>query len=122
MHHRDLRQSQCTNRCDQHPHDLYLKSAAAGNTFALTRLGSLAQEKELSLDRAKQGLAILESLRPMMKHSPFHIEVLNSDGSVSFDRLAQRFWLEGAVRGNPMAQAYLADDIMERPLKQKMKI
>ena len=95
-----------------HPHDLYLQSAASGNTFALTRLGSLAQEQGLSLERAMRGLAILNNLRPS-ENLPFDEQVITSDCSISNDALAKRFWFEGAIRGNPMAQAYLADEIME---------
>lgn len=98
----------------RHPHDLYLKSAASGNTFALTKLGSLAQDQELSHERAKLGLAILEKLRPNGDVPFVDEKIAKNDGSISFDALAKQFWYEGAVRGNPMAQAYLADDVMEQ--------
>jgi len=113
MHHHPDSAARTHNNNSRHPHDLYLKSAAFGNAFALTKLGSLSQEKELSFERAKQGLAILGSLRSD-EDSLIDEQVVNSDGSISFDALAHKFWLEGAVRGNPLAQAYLADDMMER--------
>jgi len=116
MHHKDSRHSPTTDNSSQHPHDLYLQSAASGNTFALTRLGNLAQEQELSVARAKRGLEILETLRPNQE-ALFNEEIVDSDGSISLGALGRRFWLEGAVRGNPMAQAYLADDIMEVAVK-----
>jgi hypothetical protein len=95
-----------------HPHDLYLKSAESGNTFALTRLGSLAQEQKLSLERAMRGVAILNNLRPS-EELPFEEQIIGDEYSISYDALAKRFWFEGAVRGNPLAQAHLADEVME---------
>lgn len=95
-----------------HPHDLYLKSAESGNTFALTRLGSLAKEQELSLERAMRGVAILNNLRPS-EELPFEEQIIGDECSISYDALAKRFWFEGAVRGNPLAQAHLADEVME---------
>jgi hypothetical protein len=89
-----------------------LKSAESGNTFALTRLGSLAQEQKLSLERAMRGVAILNNLRPS-EELPFEEQIIGDECSISYDALAKRFWFEGAVRGNPLAQAHLADEVME---------
>jgi hypothetical protein len=116
MHHQESRDADAptSESFSRHPHDLYLKSAASGNTFALTKLGSLAQDQELSLERALLGLAVLEKLRPNGDVPFVDEEVVKNDGSISFGALAKRFWYEGAVRGNPMAQAYLADDVMEQ--------
>lgn len=124
MHHNDSRPSPETSNFSRHPHDFYLKSAASGNAFALSKLGNLSKERDLSLERAKQGLAILDTLRPD-EDVLFDEAIVNRDGSLSFEALADRFWLEGAVRGNPMAQAYLADDIMEKAVRtgnQDMRI
>jgi hypothetical protein len=116
MHHQEARDTGAptSESFIRHPHDLYLKSAASGNTFALTKLGSLAQDQELSLERAKLGLVILEKLRPGGDVLFVDQKTVKNDGFISFDALAKRFWYEGAVRGNPMAQAYLADDVMEQ--------
>ena len=60
MHHQDPRYSPVNERLSQHPHDLFLKSVVSGNAFALTKLGRLSEQEELSVERAKQGLAIFD--------------------------------------------------------------
>jgi hypothetical protein len=118
MHH-DARKSPENNTFNLHPHDLYLKSAAAGNAFALTRLASLSEEKALSQEHAKQGIAILEKLGPLVDTLLLDDDddIISNDGSISLDSLANRFWLHGAVRGNALAQTALADNMMEKAVR-----
>lgn len=95
-----------------HPHDLYIESASRGNSFALTRLGSLCENSELSDDRESWARKVLLEL---VKESPAATSLpanMGSMDSLSSVDLAKRFWYEGAIRGNPLAQIALADEIM----------
>ena len=87
-------------------HRLYLQSAAHGNTFALTRMGSLMEEDCLNQELINESVHVLEELRPFSK-LPEPIKKLDTPVGI-----AARFWLEGAVRGNPLAQRALADELM----------
>uniref|UniRef100_A0A7S4DF11 Fe2OG dioxygenase domain-containing protein n=1 Tax=Heterosigma akashiwo TaxID=2829 RepID=A0A7S4DF11_HETAK len=82
------------------PEELYLKSASYRNTFALTRVGSLADDRQLSEEQLKQAACVLDRL--------------GTDRFTCLEpltpTLTRRFWFEGAVRGNPIAQLYLADE------------
>jgi hypothetical protein len=113
--HNDARNSLVTSSFSLHPHDLYLTSAAAGNSFALTRLASLSEDRALSQERAKQAIAVLEKLGPLVDTLPVVDEdILSNDASFSVDSLANQLWLHGAVRGNALAQTALADNMMEK--------
>lgn len=90
-------------------HDLYLESAARGNAFALTRLGSLCQDDALSSERIKQATEIAERLGT----PPETLTPLLAGGKNFHQRLARRFWLESARKGNPLAQIALGDEAME---------
>lgn len=93
-------------------HKLYLKSASEGNTFALTRMGSLIEEGVLSSILEDEGLRVLDKLRPLAT-LPGPIRDLQSSGLGSNAAVvAMRFWFEGALRGNPLAQKALADELM----------
>ncbi|CAJ1959139.1 unnamed protein product [Cylindrotheca closterium] len=89
---------------------LYLQSAAAGNSFALTRVGSLIEEGALRSDLLEKAKGIADQLR-QFEALPVPIQKWEQDGDES-SLLAMRFWLEGAVRGNPLAQKALADELM----------
>ena len=91
----------------RHPCDLYLESASRGNVFALTRLGSLCEDNQLTPDMAVRAKDLLDTLRPVPKLP----KALQED-NFSPMGLAKRFWLEGATQGNPLAQMALADEIM----------
>lgn len=88
---------------------LYLNSAAQGNSFALTRMGSLFDEQVLDFATQEQAMEILETLGPL-ESLPDPIKRFASDKKSAF--AAMRFWFEGAVRGNPLSQRSLADEIM----------
>lgn len=90
------------------PFELYLQSALSGNTFAQSRLGALCHEGALSnenLDACEAALNRLQSNQPILA-------CIDTDSLPRTSRLARRFWLEAALRGNPFAQIALADDIM----------
>jgi len=97
-------------------YDLYLDSASRGNAFALTRLGGLCADKCLSNNQQQTAETLLDQLA---SESPVHQSLLPIL-SVSSDNepdsmqlfLAKRFWLEGALRGSPLAQLALADEVM----------
>jgi hypothetical protein len=90
---------------------LYLNSAAQGNSFALTRMGGLADEGDLDDKVENDALCILESLRPLSS-LPDPIQRFCIDLDKKSALMAMRFWFEGAVRGNPSAQRSLADELM----------
>jgi hypothetical protein len=91
---------------------LYLQSAARGNSFAMTRMGSLCDEMALSPDEVQEALLVLETLRPSAMLPEPIVEKALKGGTNSFVGMAKRFWFEGAVRGNPLAQQSLADELM----------
>lgn len=89
-------------------YELYIKSASQGNAFALTRLGGLCEQDRLSQPMLEMATEVLDKFQGQheMRHlviSPFVPPNMN---------LAKQFWLEGALRGNPLAQQALADELM----------
>ena len=91
---------------------LYLQSAARGNAFAMTRMGSLCDEQALSPDEVQEALLVLETLRPFSMLPEPIVEKAPKVETNSFIEMTKRFWFEGAVRGNPLAQQALADELM----------
>jgi hypothetical protein len=106
---------------------LYLTSASQGNTFALTRMGSICEEGTLSSPELKtEAFRVLDELRPFEELPKILRDMLKSqhnqcddadDGDVDKDaaertELACRFWLEASLTGNPLAQKSLADEVM----------
>ncbi|VEU39929.1 unnamed protein product [Pseudo-nitzschia multistriata] len=92
---------------------LYLRSASRGNTFALTRMGSICDEGALSSpELQKEAVQLLDRLRPF-KNLP---EILQGllEGNDAQNQLACRFWFEASLSGNPLAQKALANEIMFR--------
>lgn len=90
-------------------HDLYLQSAALGNLFAITRLGSLCENEELSGNEIERVMDLLESLED--SGSSLKDNFLSREPFSSLD-LAKRLWWQGSIRGNPIAQVALADELM----------
>ena len=90
-------------------HELYLSSAGKKNAFALTRVGSLCQDKMLSSDLMKEA----ERISSTFTLPPATMRPLLRNARNSHERLAMQFWLEGALRGNPLAQIALGDEAME---------
>jgi hypothetical protein len=90
---------------------LYVGSASQRNTFALTRMGSLCEDGALN-DKAlnQKAFRILDSLRTKEQLPQPLQEML--DKRETSQELAVRFWLEGALGGNPLAQKALADELM----------
>ena len=95
-------------RCP-HAHDLYLDSASHGNAFGLNRLGGLCEEHGLTEERKIRAMSILNNFHSW-KELPFPIRAIMLD---DWKTLSRRFWYEGAIRGNPLSQMALADDLME---------
>jgi len=90
--------------------ELYLTSAAKGNTFALTRMGSICEEGVIGELRDKS-TQVLDNLRPF-EELPEILRDMLSDMRNSDTELACRFWLEASLTGNPLAQKSLADEVM----------
>ncbi len=90
--------------------DLYLTSAAKGNTFALTRMGSICEEGMIGELRDK-AMQVLDTLRPF-EELPEILRNMLSYMRNSDTELACRFWLEASLTGNPLAQKSLADEVM----------
>jgi hypothetical protein len=86
--------------------ELYLSSASKGNSFAMTRLGSLLEAKKVTEPLLTEASRVLERLRPsggrpvLLECDDLHLS------------LARGYWYEAAVRGTPLAQVALADDLM----------
>jgi hypothetical protein len=93
-----------------HPFDLYLDSASRENTFALTRLGSLCEDNKLDEEMTNRAKDLVCRLRPDSQLPK--VLLRREDDPMSSMDLAKRFWFEGAVRGNPLAQIALGDEIM----------
>ena len=101
---------------------LYLTSAAQGNTFALTRMGSICEEGALSSPELKmEAFRVLDELRPFEELPRILTDMLKSQRNQSNNEdedaaerieLACRFWLEASLTGNPLAQKSLADEVM----------
>jgi len=99
--------------------DLYIRSAAKGNPFALTHLGILCQDytsaaTHISPAQLSRILEVLESLRPS-HFSPFPLVVHDDQDPTSqtFAMTSDRLFYEGAMRGHAPAQLQLADSYME---------
>ena len=90
-------------------HELYLRSAAQGNSFALTQMGTLCEKNLISPDLGNRAKKVLELLRPAtLLPDP----VLPQNFESPSIGLGKMFWFEGAIRGNPLAQQALADQLM----------
>lgn len=88
--------------------DLYLKSAAAGNSFAFMRLGTLCDERSLTdtqLDVAQNILLHNDAVVPRTL-------LMEDPDACNSVILAKQFWYLSSLRGNSMAQAALADQLM----------
>jgi hypothetical protein len=90
-----------------------------GNTFALTRMGSICEEGGLSSspEFKNEAIRVLDELRPFEKLPDILKDMLASqretdDTDEDGSELACRFWLEAALTGNPLAQQSLADEVM----------
>mmetsp|Transcript_15616 Transcript_15616/g.31958 ORF Transcript_15616/g.31958 Transcript_15616/m.31958 type:complete len:634 (+) Transcript_15616:201-2102(+) len=91
---------------------LYLRSASRGNTFALTRMGSICEEGALSSSELQnESFKFLEELTPF-EELPGIVQELLEENDNAQSELACRFWLEASLSGNPLAQKSLADEIM----------
>jgi hypothetical protein len=97
-----------TAEVQQSPFDLYLQSAFSGSAFSLSRLGALCNEGTLSNENLDQAETVLDQVQ---SNQPLRACIYN-DSLPRSSRLARRFWLEAALRGNPFAQISLAEEIM----------
>lgn len=88
-----------------HFHDWYLESASRGNVLAMNRLGALCKEQELTESQQNRAMSILNSAH--------NVHDLPCSSSIHWDNsLSRRFWYEGSIRGHPLSQISLADDLM----------
>ena len=97
---------------------LYLTSASKGNTFALTRMGSICEEGTIG-DLEKEAFDVLNQLRAfdelpeILRDMLIRLRESESDrDAAERTELACRFWLEASLTGNPLAQKSLADEVM----------
>lgn len=106
-------QETVTQQINAYPSDveLYLQSAAKGNTFALTRVGSLIEEQAMDLELLNKAKLALQEVSMGITGAEC---LLKSEGSETSMDMAMQFWYEGAIRGNPLAQRALADELMMR--------
>ena len=79
------------------------------NSFALTRLGSFCQDDALSSQLVERAMLIASSF----DEPPAAVAPLLMETDSDHQRLARRFWLEDALRGNALAQIALDDAAME---------
>ena len=86
--------------------NLYFKSARKGNTFALTRLGSLFEEMPIS----RHHLACVDEILKGQNDNIFPEAVFNTMSNEEMVPL--RLWYEASIRGNPLAMRSLGDEIM----------
>jgi TPR repeat protein len=91
--------------------ELYLRSAERGNTFALCLMGSLIEEKALDDSLLHKATRVLDKLCDASS-LPEPLRKISQIGGKKESFLAMRFWFEGALRGNPLAQRALADELM----------
>ena len=94
--------------------NLYFRSATKGNSFALTRLGSIFDSSDTSLEDEEfetKCEALLDSLSPRDELPNALLYAIDSLENRSQEK-AVRFWYEGAIRGNPLAHFALADILM----------
>jgi hypothetical protein len=109
-HHEEDSGIKHQGKSDDNPIELYLESATHGNPFAITRLGSLCENNALSADLLKRATDILSKFdEPPASVAPL---LLVDDDQNPRRSVARRFWSEGALRGNPLAQIALGDEAM----------
>eukprot|EP00978_Attheya_sp_CCMP212_P048848 scaffold584308_cov51-Attheya_sp.AAC.1 len=123
----DASYSPVVEGAQEHFHDLYVQSAYMGNAFALTRLGSICQTDFVRIrpDRIQRIHELLQALehqqaepnsiglkRKLQLELAPYTDTSEKEGIL----LAQRLWWQGAIRGNPLAQATLADSLMDMEL------
>jgi hypothetical protein len=111
-HEHDHNDSRRSTTATHHPFDLYLDSASRENTFALTRLGSLCEDGMLDEEMTSRAEDLVCRLRPDLPKVLHQREDDDVPASMSSMYLAKRFWFEGAVRGNPLAQIAWGDEIL----------
>lgn len=99
---------------DFHPHNLYIRSAALGNAFALASLGSLCNESALSSEFVAKTKTMLRKLRDIGEDETYNRTV---GTEAEAKALAIELWHEAAIRGNPLAQTSLADDYMGQSME-----
>jgi hypothetical protein len=111
----------------EHFHDLYIQSAYMGNAFAMTRLGNICLTDFVRIhpDRIERIYELLQALEHQQAEpnsrglkGRLQLELVpNYDTSEKEGiLLAHRLWWQGAIRGNPLAQAALADSLMDMDL------
>mmetsp|Transcript_26259 Transcript_26259/g.75821 ORF Transcript_26259/g.75821 Transcript_26259/m.75821 type:complete len:777 (+) Transcript_26259:84-2414(+) len=96
-----------------HPLNLYIRSAALGNAFALTSLGSLCNEGSLPSEFIAKSKQMLQGLRGLGKDDEGKVVTKGVDAK----ELAIELWHEAAIRGNPLAQTSLADEYMGQSME-----
>ena len=99
---------------DCHPHNLYIRSAALGNAFALASLGSLCNESALSSEFVAKTRTMLRKLRGNGDDETYK-RAVGTDAEAK--ALAIELWHEAAIRGNPLAQTSLADEYMGQSME-----
>jgi hypothetical protein len=97
-------------------HELYIQSATRGNLFAMTRLGSLCENDDLAVDHQDRVRMLLKTFEK--SHSSLPEQFLSSELDTHID-LAKRLWWQGSIRGNPIAQVALADELMATAVSQE---
>jgi len=111
-------------------HELYIKSAQEGNVFALNSLAEMCDDGLLSEDELNKTRAILFFKCKSSSHhrNPF-IDFLSTastttirieEDSTMEDRrnIARALWFESSMLGNRVAQANLADSIMDEYMSE----
>jgi hypothetical protein len=101
-------------------YEVLIKSASSGNSDALTRLGSLCRNVDLSTVCEKEIHAMLQGLRSACAYGRLDCDPLDTcidgdDDSEDEDtpvRLARLLWFEAALRGNAQAQRLLGDEAL----------
>ena len=92
---------------EQQQQQLYLSSAIQGNSFALTRVGSLFEEGSITSTTIRnKAQSWIEERQRLLPDPIKNIPASSNEG------MAMRYWLAGAMMGNPLAQRALADEVM----------
>ena len=109
-----LSSSSSSSLARQESHDYYLESASRGNSFALTRIGSLCDEDLLTPKQLKRAKQVAETLEnpPDLLETIGCCDATNNDEDELQQSLARQFWLAASLLGNPLAQIALAEDLM----------
>ena len=106
-------------------YELYLKSAALGNAFALDRLGWMFYEDKggISSTQAISAKFVAEKLHSSSNLiASLHLEDHSDDKSIPcILSLAKRFWYEGAIRGVAQSQLALAYHLKKEAEEMMMK-